>query len=94
MRSEGYCSWSVCLCVSVTSFSAVMRYNAHKKTYHQLQWDMRKVLNLALYLWHEKAQYANEYLLTETLSGADAAIFCLIFRRKSLLKLLQSLAGG
>ena len=29
-----------CVCVSVTSFSAIARYNAHNKTYHRLQRDM------------------------------------------------------
>ena len=36
----------LCVCVSVTTFSATARYNAHNKTYHRPQWDMRKVLNL------------------------------------------------
>ena len=48
MRSEGYSTWSVCLCVcvSVTTFSATARYNAHNKTYHRLQQDIRISLKM------------------------------------------------
>ena len=51
MRSEGYGTWSVCLyvCLSVCLlplFHATTSYNLHNKTYHQIQRDMKKALNL------------------------------------------------
>ena len=40
----------LCVCEHVTTFSATACYNAHNKTYHRLQWDMRKVLCLVFSL--------------------------------------------
>ena len=47
MCSKGYGTWSMCLCVCVcVTFSTTVCYNVHNKTYHRLQQDIRKILNL------------------------------------------------
>ena len=50
MRSEGYSTWSVSVCLSVTTFSATARNNAPNKIYQRLQRDMSKVLKMAFSL--------------------------------------------
>ena len=52
MRSEGYSTWSVCLCVclSVTTFSATARNNAPNKIYQRFRQDMSKVLKMVFSL--------------------------------------------
>ena len=45
-------------------------------------------------LWREKTNMLMSILLTTTSSGADAATFCLSFRRQGLLWFFQSLAVG
>ena len=46
MRSEGYSTWSVCLCVclSVTTFSATTHNKAAKKRYQRLQYSIGKMV--------------------------------------------------
>ena len=60
MRSEGYSTWSVCVCVvfclSVTTFSATARNNAPNKIYQQLQRDMSKVFKMA-FSFHSLRRY-------------------------------------
>ena len=38
----------LCVCLSVTTFSATARNNAPNKIYQRLQWDMSKALKMAL----------------------------------------------
>ena len=102
MRSEGYSSWSVCLCLSVClsvdDYSRTTGYEAAYERYQQLQCykgmkkqcgDFAETTAFERYgvKTSEKANMHNQHWLTATVTGAIAAILSSFFRRQRLLKL-------
>ena len=98
MRSEGYSSWSVSVCLSVDDYSRTTGYEAAYERYQQLQCykgmkkkcgDFAETTAFERYgvKTSEKANMHNQHWLTATVTGAIAAILSSFFGRQRLLKL-------
>ena len=97
MRSKGYGSTFLCVCLSVTTLAKALLGSTARKRYVQHWYKLFSVLSLWSFerpsvqmLWREKANMLMSNCLP-TSSGADEATFCLNFCRQSL-KLFKSLA--
>ena len=83
------------VCLSVTTLAKASLGSTPRKRYVQHWYRLFSVLSSKKpFRSKVMAQYANEYLLTATSSGADAATFHLNFRRQGFLWFFQSLTVG